>query len=1130
MTETNTVKLCLTKAGRYLCLLAVVMLIGGALVLRGQDLGSISGTVSDPSGAAVPGAAITVKNSKTGTVVRTTVTNEDGNYTVPALPASTYSLKAERSGFTSAIQSDVILSVHSSIRVDFQLKLGAVNQQVTVTAPAVHLQTETGTVSQSLSARHVEAIDTNGRNFEELAMLVPGAAAVTGMGMSMVGGFNNQVGSLANGSISFNGEEADHTLYTIDGLEDADRGGGGGSVFIPNQDAIGEMKVLTSNMGVDVGFATGGQIQVELKSGTNQFHGEAFEFNRNTAFDASTFFANASNTPKPQFNFNDFGFNIGGPVWIPGHAKKTFFFYSQDFRRLITGAGININGVPTAWTTGDLSSSSTVILNHNAPSTPCQIPGSTTMTTCYQPFANNQITAIDPNAAILAKPGFLFEPPNTGTRYIASKSVPTTTSEEIARVDHQFSDKTSLMVHYLHEANTENLPTSLWNNDNEPTIASQFINDPQQAELKLTRSISPTLLNEFMVGFQRQPINVLPTGTYKQPSGLAIQPIFPGTNTDNRIPAIELSGQVLGDVYQGSSWPWDNVLNTWSFRDNVSKITGNHVLTFGGEYMHYLKKQELFGNTQGDYVFNGSATGGYYIGAGGQVLQTPGNEFADFLLGDAHEYTELQDQTTPSYLNNFYGLWTGDTWKARPSLTLDLGLRWEGMPHGYEQYNQIASFRPSLYNAAQAPQINPTNGSIVFGTGNLLNGMGIAGQNGVPQGLVDDHWKLFEPRIGFAWTPFHGQKTVIRGGYGLFYENIQGNDLYNTAPNPPFSNTPQIFNTTLTNPGGVTGTVFPSSLVSLNPNYDQPQSQEWSFGFQRQLNQATVFSLMYVGSKGTHEQITSNLNQPTAPIGSAQINAVRPYVGWANINWLENATNSNYNSLQASLRFAGWHGLTSGVSYTYSHCLSYSNGDASGIDVQNAYNIAAEYSNCASDIRQMLVFNYVYSLPVFSHSTGITRSLLGGWQVSGVTTLYSGNPFSIGYSGDPAECGCSNYRPDLAGNPNSGSGIHTAGEWFNIAAFAAVPTGQFGNSAPMNVRGAAVNDWDVSLFKNFSAIPFPGSKEGASLQFRVEFFNVFNTVMFNSFNTGFGPASSGFGAANGTRDPREMQLGAKFMF
>ncbi|HEV2419234.1 MAG TPA: carboxypeptidase-like regulatory domain-containing protein, partial [Terriglobia bacterium] len=450
MTETNTGKLCLTKAGRYLCLFAVVMLLGGTLALRGQDLGSISGTVTDPSGAAVPGAAITVKNSKTGTVVRTTATNQDGNYTVPALPASTYSLKAERSGFTSAIQSDVILSVHSSIRVDFQLKLGAVNQQVTVTAPAVHLQTETGTVSQSLSARHVEAIDTNGRNFEELAMLVPGAAAVTGMGMSMVGGFNNQVGSLANGSISFNGEEADHTLYTIDGLEDADRGGGGGSVFIPNQDAIGEMKVLTSNMGVDVGFATGGQIQVELKSGTDQFHGEAFEFNRNTAFDASTFFANASNTPKPQFNFNDFGFNIGGPVWIPGHAKKTFFFYSQDFRRLITGAGININGVPTAWTTGDLSSSPTVILNHNAPGTPCQIPGSTTMTTCYQPFANNQIAAIDPNAAILAKPGFLFEPPNTGTRYIASKSVPTTTSEEIARVDHQFSDKTSLMVHYLH--------------------------------------------------------------------------------------------------------------------------------------------------------------------------------------------------------------------------------------------------------------------------------------------------------------------------------------------------------------------------------------------------------------------------------------------------------------------------------------------------------------------------------------------------------------------------------------------------------------------------------------------------------------------------------------------------------
>lgn len=1130
MSRTDTGQSSLTKAGRYLCLLAVAILIGGTLALWGQDLGSISGTVTDPSGAAVPGASITVKNSKTGTVVRTTVTNGDGNFTVPALPASTYSLRAEKNGFVSTVHSDIILSVHSSIQVNFQLKLGEVSQQVTVTAPTVHLQTETGTVSQSLSARHVEAIDTNGRNFEELATLVPGAAAVTGMGMSMVGSFNNQVGSLANGNISFNGEEADHTLYTIDGLEDADRGGGGGSVFIPNQDAIGEMKVLTSNMGVDVGFATGGQIQVELKSGTDQFHGEAFEFNRNTAFDASTFFANASHTPKPTFNFNDFGFDIGGPVWIPGHAKKTFFFYSQDFRRLITGVGININGVPTAWTTGDFASSPTIILNHNGPSTPCQIPGTTTMTTCYQPFANNTIANIDPNAAILAKPGFLFESPNSGTRFISSKSVPTTTSEEIARVDHQFSDKTSLMVHYLHEANTENLATSLWNNDNEPTIASQFINDPQQAELKLTRSISPSLLNEFMVGFQRQPINVLPTGTYKQPSGLAIQPIYPGTNTDNRIPAIELSGQALGVNYQGSSWPWDNVLNTWTFRDALTKITGDHVLTFGGEYMHYLKQQELFGNTQGDFVFNGSATGGNYIGPGGQVLSTPGNEFADFLLGNVHEYTELQDQTTPAYINNFYGLWIGDTWKAHPNLTLDLGLRWEGMPHGYEQHNQIASFRPSLYSASQAPQINLTNGSIVSGTGNLLNGMGIAGQNGVPQGLVQDHWNLFEPRIGLAWMPFHSQKTVIRGGYGTFYENIQGNDLYNTAPNPPFSNTPQIFNTTLSNPGGVAGTVFPSSLVSLDPAYLQPQSQEWSFGVQRQINPETVLSVMYVGSRGNHEQITTNLNQPAAPVGTGQINALRPYVGWANINWLENSTSSSYNSLQASLRFAGWHGMTAGASYTYSHCLSYSNGDASGIDVQNAYDIGSEYSNCASDIRQMLVLNYVYTLPVFTHSVGATHALLGGWQISGVTTLYSPNPFTVSYPGDPAQCGCSDYRPDLIGNPNSGSNIHNASQWFNIAAFAPVATGQFGNAAPFNVRGAGINDWDISLFKNFSGIPFPASREGATIQFRVEFFNTFNTVMFNSFNTGYGPASSGFGAPNGTRDPREMQLGAKFMF
>lgn len=691
------------------------------------------------------------------------------------------------------------------------------------------------------------------------------------------------------------------------------------------------------------------------------------------------------------------------------------------------------------------------------------------------------------------------------------------------RIDHQFSDKTTLMVHYIRDGVNQNYPTTLWATDTYPTVGTTLANMPQSYLLRLTRTVSPTLLNEFTVDFNRQPLTLAPTGTFTQPAGLALQPLFPGTNTDNRIPAINLSGPALGVAYNIGSWPWTNVLNTWIWRDQMTKTAGNHTLIFGGSWEHYLKEQELFGNTQGSYTFTGEATAGQYLGPNGQILTTPGNEFADFLLGNADNYSELQKQTMPAYLNNLYGLWAGDNWKVKDDFSLNLGLRWEGMPHAYEQYNNISAFRPSLYSAADTPQF-AANGSLVPGTGSLLNGIGIAGQNGIPPGLVDNHWALLEPRIGLAWQPFHDGKTVIRGGYGLFYENIQGNDIYNVAPNPPFSNTPLIFNTNFTNPGLVRGTVFPGSVQAYDPQYLQPYSQQWSFGLERQFSPKVILSVMYVGSKGTDEQINSNINQPFAGVPIGAVNQARPFAGWGNIGWYQNSTSSNYNSLQASLRFSDWHGLTSGVSYTWSHCMDFSDGDVGGI-IANSYNLASEFGNCGFNIPQMLVFNYVYTLPIARGTTGATRTLLSGWQVSGITTMYSGSPLTITAPGDPAQVG-SFSRANVIGNPNNGP--RTVAEWFNAGAFAAVPLGTFGNASRNSVFGTPLYNWDMSLFKNFTGIPFFKTAEGATVQFRAEVFNTFNTAEFNGFFTTFG--TPGFGGASSTRDPREFQLGLKFMF
>ncbi|MGH9377288.1 MAG: carboxypeptidase regulatory-like domain-containing protein [Terriglobia bacterium] len=1130
--EASRFRLLRMNAGKFLLLLPALFLVVGCLGLQAQDLGSIAGTVTDPSGAAMPGVTITVTNQLRGNVVRTLTTNSAGSYAVPDLPASTYSLRAEKTGFTAALHSDLVLNVRSQVRVDFQLTVGAVTQQVTVTAPSVHLQTENGAESQEITGKHVAEIDTDGRNFIQLATLVPGAS-----GQSLVGSLNVPVGVTANAGINFNGERQAHNVFSVDGQENYDRGCGGCIEIVPDQDAIAQFNVLTSSASSDVGAGSGGNVQLILKSGTSQYHGEVFEFNRNTSFDAGNFFTNSANKPKPKLDINNFGFNIGGPIALPGHAKKTFFFAELDWRKWIQGNTYTPNAPLAAWTTGDFSKSSPVILDKTKP---VACPGGGT---CYQPFLGNVIPGgtggmLNANALLLAQPNFIFNSannPNGSAQFIGSASAPINVNEQIVRIDHQFSDKTSLMAHYVRDGIDQNFPTSLWSSDSYPTVGTDFLNEPQSILLKLTRSVSPTLLNEFMIGFNRQPLTLLPIGNFKQPSGLSITRLFPNTpNADNRIPTISFAGP-LNTAYDIASWPWTNVLNTWTVRDSATKVSGNHAFNFGVYYLHYLKEQQLFGNTNGNFNFNSQnatlGTAGNYINpATGAVTSTNGNSFADFMLGNAYSYTQLQVQTLPSAINTFFQPWFGDTWKAKSNLTLNYGLRWDYMPHAHERHNQVAVFRESLFNFSDAPQID-SSGHFKAGTGVLtngayLNGMGIAGQNGIPTILVDNHWTNFEPRFGFAWQPRPNSKTVVRGGFGLFFENIQGNDIYNVQPNPPFSNSPQLLNTSLDNPGGGTAVLTPSGLTSYDPSYLQPYSEQWNLGVQEQINTKTVASIAYVGSKSTHQQITRNINQPTAPVPTGEnLNQARPYLGWGSINWYENSTNANYNSLQASLRFSAWHGLTSGASYTYSHCLDYSDNDNGGA-INDAYSLAAEYGTCGYDVRHMLVVNYVYDLPVFNTATGAKRAFLGGWELSGITTIYSGGPLTIGSNADTAHCGCGGYRADLVGNANNGP--RTQAEWFNIAAFAAPANNTFGNAARNIVDGAGIDNFDVSLFKNFAGIPFPGNKEGATMQLRFEFYNFFNTTQFNGFSTTF--QSGNFGQATSTRLPRELQIGAQFIF
>lgn len=1120
------------SAFKYLVYCSLVVLISGAVSLRAQENGTIVGTVTDPSGAIIPSVTITVTNQATGAVTRTTATNSDGNYLVPGLPISTYTVRAEKAGFATATHTDLVVNVGSDIRVDFSLTVGAVSQEVSVTATAVHLQTENAQVSDTVTSKHIEAIDTDGRNFIQLAVLVPGA-----VGQSLIGSINTPVGVTANAGINFNGERQSHNVFSVDGQENYDRGCGGCIEVVPDQDAIAEFKVLSSNAGQDLGFGSAAHIQLEIKSGSHSFHGEVFEFNRNVKFETQPFFTNKAHLLRPYDNYNNFGFNLGGPIGKPGHDNKTFFFTTIDWRKLLQATTFSGNGTPSNWTTGDFSTSGAgsgignpIILDHTKPVT---LPDGTSG---FLPFPSNIIANPDANAVILAKPGFLFLPPNSGTQAIGGVTAPVNVNEQIVRIDHQFSDRTSLMAHYIRNGIVQVVPRGLWQSATFPVVATNFLNEPESILLKLTHSISPTLLSESVIGFNRQPLTLLDLGTFAKPAGLKIQEIFP-ENPQNRIPLINI-GNPQSVSYTAASWPWTNVLNTWTFRETLTKISGSHTLNFGFEDLHYLKQQLLFGLTQGNYNFDGSATSGRYLDpASGTVKTTNGNSFADFMLGAAQNYTEEQTQFLPAYINNHTGLWLGDDWKVRSGLTLNLALRWEGMPHAYERHNVGSVFVPSLFNPTLAATVLDASGHLpAFNntTNPYLNGIGIAGKQ-VPRGFVQNHWANFEPRIGFAYQPHPGGKLVIRGGFGLFYENVQGNDVYNIGPNPPFSSVPQYFTSTvpgyadhasLDNPGGGTAVASPGVLQSLQPTYPQQYSYQYNFGGEYQITQRTVFSLSYVGNKSYNQSINENINQPL-PSATAYplLNAARPYLGWSTINQYTNIAGANYNSLQASLRANNWHGLTTEAAYTYSHCFDYVDNDLGGIP--NFYNLAGEYGNCGFDERHTLVINYVYSLPFFNHAKGLERTALGGWQVSGITSFYSGLPFTIGaQSGDIAHCGCGGYRANLIGNPNSGP--RTQAQWFNTAAFAPDSNGSFGTEGRNLMRGQGINNFDFSVFKNFAGIPLPRSAEGGTLQFRVETYNLWNHTQFNGYSTTFGAGN--FGQATSARLPRQIQMGLKFSF
>lgn len=1155
----------------YLFSLCVFLLCAFAFT-GAQENSSITGQVTDSTGAVVPGATVAVTQTTTGET-RSMQSGGTGLFTFPGLAIGTYTLKATASGFETYTKTGIVVDEAATVRANVAFTVGSAAETVTVQANALQVQSESNEVSSLITGEQVLQLSTNGRNVMSLTTLGTGVT-------NMLPSFNGVTAQGSSAEINFNGNRYDHNNWLIDGGEVYDRGSGGKLGVAISPDALAEFQVLASNYTPDYGINSGGTVAMVIKSGSRNFHGGLWEFNRNDTFDAGYYFYKQEQLPTPELRLNIFGGNIGGPVFIPHvyntQRNKTFFFVNEEWRRFIQGANASVtNTIPAAYFPTAGSPLNYTPLSGNALIVPTTLdPAKLALYTADglvagQPFPSNgsgsytiPANLLDPNAVLFMGTGAIPKP-NTanGTQYIASPKQPTYVREDVVRIDHSFNDKYQLMGHWIHDSMQQTIFPSMWSGDNYVTVGDVFNNPTWGSVIKLTQTLSPTLLNETALDVNGNTINITPLAapgaSITQPSGWTAVGIFNGNNALSRLPAVIFSG-APNTIWTTNYWPWRNSYLNYQIRDDLAWTRGQHAFKFGFGYMRNDKNQQQQADTQGDFTFSQTA---YSQDA-----------YANFLLGFASGYQQLNQQSIFHWLNNTYTVYAQDNWHALPKLTLNLGIRWDALPHVYEKNNRTSNLLPADFNPADAQLPDPVTGALdPTGPGFsqpagapvpfYLNGVQLAGVNGFPRGIVKNDYNTVQPRVGFAYDLFGDGKTVIRGGFGMFFERVQGNDIYGTDTNPPNAYQPNVNAIYFSNPNtsnrtGQTASApfFPGSFTNLTYYYPNPGTNQFSLGIQREIAPSVVAVVQYVGMTGWHQDDQRAINtlpltdssNPANPYDQRErvstggnANLYRQYLGFGGITQTENITNSNYNSLQAGLRMQNKHGLSLQLSYTYSHEIDIQSGDLNSTNQQgsagrisNPFDINYDRGSGTIDRRNVFSANYIYNLPFFLNSqNALARNLLGGWQISGITTAQDGNPVNVTYSPDTLGLGGADNR-DTTNRPNLVNPVsypHRQLAWFNTSAFGAPvapwdggPNQGFGTAAKDTIVGPGLFNWNLSLFKQFRIT------EGTSFQFRAESYNTFNHTEWNNINTGF--TNTNFGQVTSTYDPRTLQFGAKFLF
>ena len=1168
------------KTRRPLALLAALLLLVCCVSVFAQETtATINGQVTDADGAVISGAEITLTFIKTGET-RSTKSGDDGYYSLTFIPPGIYDFSVKVQGFKEYINKSIELFVNDKKTINIALEPGAVSETVTVTSEAPVIQS-TPTVGDVVENRKIVEIPLNNRNFLQLVTLVPG---VTSDDTAEAG-----VGLTSTTNIVIAGNRRNSTNYLVDGVSNVDVGSNITLLSTPTVDSIQEFRVITSVPNAEFGRASGGVVNIITAGGGRDFHGSLYEFLRNDKLNANSFLNNtagrfcddglaapigrecgALRAPRSTLRYNNFGYTFSGPVWIPKlyprGGDKTFFFWSQEWRRIIRQPAENIITVPSLRERlGDFSQSSVQIID---PLTGLQFPGNRIPENRLDPTAL-AILNLYPEPTIAATSAGLD--PN---RVLAVAPTINNTRQETLRVDHNFNSNHRLMGRYTHDLSQTREQGGLFFGVTVPGIATTDTNVPGQIlAVSLTSSFGTNVVNEVSFNMSGNDITTNLVGQWTRANvNIPNNELFP-QNISDLPPTVVITGFPT----LGAGQLFDISYRNFNPKDNLTWVKGAHTMKFGADISWERKDENAANESQGRFTFSGLQTR--------RTGVQSGIALADFLLGRASTYGEAERDVTNHLRFGRSEFYAQDTWKARPNLQLDYGLRYQLFRLPTDTEDVFTAFLPELYNPAFAPQCaNATCTALVRNSGDLLNGIIVAGVNSPFGRRVQELDKNnFAPRFGFAWSPgatggFLGaltggpEKTVIRGGYGIYYDQVLIGTLeQNTFTNPPFNNTASLTGTvanpiTYANPaaGAPPGTLAPRALITTSNPFITPVTQQYNLTIQRQLGQSTAFEIGYLGSGGNHQTRPVDINAPTPqeilnaargvvgcdPALNANnnpiscINLARPFRGYTTITDRQTTGTFRYNALISALKLQRTRGLTAQFSYTWSKNLTDATNDRDAIDLpQIRTNFALERAVARFDRTHVFKASYVYEVPYptagFMASHGL-RHVLGGWEIAGITTAMTGLPLNrVVQTNTTLVRGT---RPDQISDPfsNIPQGETRVPYYINPLAFLPTAVGEIGTSGRAPFRFENVYETDLNLAKNWRW------SERFRVQFRAEFFNVFNKTTVNDiFQTvpnllpnnlaftsleEFLKTGSQFGQVFSTRRPREIQFGLKFNF